>query len=567
MFTLARAVIDITAPMAAFNASMAHVGRTMQQMRTSMAVPIGLAVGAGVGGIALGLSRAIAASTDFAEASSKARQVLGPDFAAVGAMADDMAARFGIVRSVALDAAANFAQMGQGMGMAGGEAAQFSMHFAKLAQDLQSFNNIPTYEQALIKLQGALAGETESLGRLGVNVREANVLEYARARGIARTSEELTEQQKVMIRANIITASLSKVSGDMERTQGDLANRTRRFSGTLTNAFESLGTAMMPALKAIMGALNESATAFAGWVEANKAAIGSFALAAVEMGGGFLATMGSVISGLNQAGVAFAQWVADSAMFRAAVAGINAAYAGMRAVGTETMTALGVIWRNWAQIVAEAFIRAKQAIFNLMDAFEWLGRSMASLARWIADNWAAIIIDSIKAIGVSVMNLVKNLTNLGSAIGTFAGDPTRGFEFKWTPLLDGFKATMKELPKIARPVFTDMQGEIDALRNQVAGNEAEAAVAAAGGPQARKAAANAVRAARAGFDVPAGKGSPGKAEFVGLAEFAKKIQTGAMGKDKVGDQQLSVARQSLIALGRIDQAVRRPQVAVAVGPA
>jgi hypothetical protein len=565
MFTLARAVIDITAPMAAFNASMAHVAATMQQMRTSMAVPIGLAVGAGVGGIALGLSRAIAASTDLVEASSKAKQVLGSAFGEMAAMADEMASRFGIVKATIYDATANFAQFAQGMGMADDASTKFGMHFARLATDLQSFNNLPSYEMALIKLQGALAGETESLGRLGVNVREANVLEYARARGIARTSEELTEQQKVMIRANIITASLSKVSGDMERTQGDLANQTRRFSGTLTNAFESLGTAMMPAFKAIMGALNESATAFAGWVEANKAAVGQLAMDMVKMAGGFLSTMGSVISGLNQAAVAFRTWVTESAVFQGAVAGINAAYAAMRAVGTEVMTTLGVVWRNWAQIVAEGVIRAKQAVFNLVDAIEWLGGALGALGGWIVNNWKEIIIDSIKAIGYSVMNLVKNITNLGTALGTYVVDPTRGLEFKWTPLLDGFKATMKELPKIARPVFTDMQGEIDALRKQVAVNETDA-IANVGAPAARKAAANAVRAARAGFDVPDGK-SKGKSEFVGLAEFAKKIQTGAMGKETEGRRQTSLLERSNGLLGQINQAVRRPQVAVAVGPA
>ena len=103
----------------------------------------------------------------------------------ITAAADVMAAKFGTSRQVFVDGAVNLGLIAKGSGMAQDEAAKFGVQFAKLADDISSFDNV-SVEEAMIALRAGLVGEIEPLERFGVTILETNTIQEAFRLGLGQ---------------------------------------------------------------------------------------------------------------------------------------------------------------------------------------------------------------------------------------------------------------------------------------------------------------------------------------------------------------------------------------------
>lgn len=142
------------------------------------------------------------------------------------------------------------------MGLSRDAAFKMSTGVAQLAADMASFRNIPI-EEALNKIRSGLTGETEPLKAVGILVDEATVKQEAYRTGIAKTGEELTQQQKVMARWSAILRQTANDQGDLARTIDSPANQLRIFRSRLEEAGAALGTILMPFITRATGALRD----------------------------------------------------------------------------------------------------------------------------------------------------------------------------------------------------------------------------------------------------------------------------------------------------------------------
>lgn len=241
-------------------------GRVGSQMAGGILGPLlGIVGGAGTAGLAIGGALAAGAAvglvkcatlaSNLNETISKTEQVFGSATDAVTTAADEMASKFGVVKTEFLDAASMFGLIAQGAGIASGKSAEMSVSMAKLAADVSSFYNIPV-DVALEKMRAGLTGESEPLKALGVLMTEDATKAKALAMGLAKPGEELTNQAKVMARYAIIQEGLSKAQGDLERTGGGFANQWRMFTGQLENMATSIGSLVLPALTGLLKVAN-----------------------------------------------------------------------------------------------------------------------------------------------------------------------------------------------------------------------------------------------------------------------------------------------------------------------
>ena len=77
---------------------------------------------------------------------------------------------------------------------------------------------------------------------------------------------------------------------------------------------------------------------------------------------------------------------------------------------------------------------------------------------WFADNWKDVFKTSFNFVSTGFMNVAKNIQNLWASVLDFiAGN---GFEFEWTPLLDGFKSTIKQMPDIPPRVMGEIESKL-----------------------------------------------------------------------------------------------------------
>jgi hypothetical protein len=331
-----------------------------------------------------------------------------------------MASKFGLVKRETLDVYDSFAGLGEGLGkLSGGPLTKFSEQFTSLAADLQSYANID-FDSAAKALSTGLAGnQSDILKGLGVIVDETTIKQYALAHGMAAVGGQLTEQQKLMARAGVIAAGLADATGDLDRTQDSVANKSRKFAGQMENLSVSIGQMLLPAVSKTLDLLVE---------------FGNFAQSAFE--------------------------------------GSKEACDSFGASLTVTFDTIGVLFRNWQSVFEIARLSIVQGLMNLGEHFDVLGQNIGIIATYIAENWVELIRDAFNATLTLLQNLAKNWQAIGTAIGEWLANPTGGFNVDWTPLLDGFEATAKELPKLLEPHLTDMSDQIQREMDKIGENEA-----------------------------------------------------------------------------------------------
>lgn len=238
------------------------------------------------------------------------------------------------------------------------QSAELSKQFAVLTQDLASFKNLSN-EVAQQKLFSGLVGEAEPLRAVGVFLSENALQARAAAMGLGDFSKELTDQEKIVVRAAEIQAQLAQASGDVARTSGSTANQIKTYNAAVEELQVAIGQKLLPTLTPLISAAAETVTSFA------------------QLAQGFSGT-GISLSGLMRAvATAVSGWAAYRLTLLAAAAaqGIytTAMVAATRVIGAAQAGTIGLN----AALAANPFGAVAVGIGVLTSAFVGLANAQA----------------------------------------------------------------------------------------------------------------------------------------------------------------------------------------------
>jgi hypothetical protein len=177
------------------------------------------------------------------------------------AVAGGLALGFGISNKNAFEYAGNLGGIMKASGFVAEEAAHMSIQMMELAGDMASFKNIRV-EDALLKIQAGLTGETEPLKRVGVLMNEAIIKERAYKMGLELTNGKLTESQKVQARFAEIMSQTVDMQGDAARTSDTFAGALREFKAASANAAAEMGKELLPAMTGVMNVVRDATIGF-----------------------------------------------------------------------------------------------------------------------------------------------------------------------------------------------------------------------------------------------------------------------------------------------------------------
>ena len=162
--------------------------------------------------------------------------------------------QYGLSELAAKQYAGTMMAMLNSTGVAQDAAAEMSTTLAGLAGDLASFYNIST-DEAFMKLRSAIAGETEPMRQLGINMTVAALQSYALSQGITKSWQSMTQAEQAMLRYNYIMSATSQQQGDFRRTVGSFANQWRLLTLNVQQFSAVVGqgliAAVLPAIQAI----------------------------------------------------------------------------------------------------------------------------------------------------------------------------------------------------------------------------------------------------------------------------------------------------------------------------
>lgn len=219
--------------------------------KTEAAARVAAVALAGIGAAAFDV---VQSASDLNESISKSNVIFGDSAKAIQNWAATTDQALGLSQVAALEAAGNFAILGQSAGLTGTELTVFSKDLTTLAADLASFNNTTT-DEAITALAAGLRGESEPLRRFGVLLSEAEVQAKALEMGLAGSIKEITNADKVLARNALILEQTTLQQGDFARTADGAANQQRILAASIENTKAKLGEGLLPAYQDLLQAL------------------------------------------------------------------------------------------------------------------------------------------------------------------------------------------------------------------------------------------------------------------------------------------------------------------------
>lgn len=186
---------------------------------------------------------------------------------------------------------ATFYVMLKSMGVAEDAAFEMSKQLTLLGYDLASFYDLST-DDAFLKLQAGITGETEPLKQLGVVLTENALKQYG-------YNTSMSEAEKITTRYQAILQQTVAAQGDLGRTLDSPTNRVR----VLKSKLELLGTTIGTGFLDLVSNWSERIQSLVGkiqkWVEANPELTATIGTLAVGFGA-IAAALGPVLFGIGQ---------------------------------------------------------------------------------------------------------------------------------------------------------------------------------------------------------------------------------------------------------------------------
>lgn len=173
----------------------------------------------------------------------------------LGQWARDAASQFGLSETMAKRYAGTFGAMAKSFGFVESEAYEMSTTLTGLSGDIASFYNM-SQDEAYTKVKSVFTGETESLKELGVVMTQSALDQFALQSGLGKTTQAMTEQEKVALRYAFVQKQLATASGDFARTADSWANQVRLLSLNFQSLKAVIGEGLINAFTPLIKVLN-----------------------------------------------------------------------------------------------------------------------------------------------------------------------------------------------------------------------------------------------------------------------------------------------------------------------
>lgn len=210
-----------------------------------------------------GLKSTFTAAKDLGESVNAVGKIFGDEADGVIRWGQGNAAAFGLSERAFNQAVVPMGAVLKNTGLDMGTVSDRTLTLTERAADMASVFNVDVSE-ALDAIQSGLKGEADPLEKFGVGLSAAAVEAEAMANRTAGATGELTDQEKMLARINLIMKQTSDVQGDFADTSDDAANAQRIASAELENAQALIGESLLPVMASLSKMVASVASGFQG---------------------------------------------------------------------------------------------------------------------------------------------------------------------------------------------------------------------------------------------------------------------------------------------------------------
>lgn len=173
----------------------------------------------------------------------------------VDKFAKSAAGSFGLSETMAKKYTGTFGAMAKAFGFSEKQALDMGATLTGLAGDVASFYNL-SQDEAYTKIKSVFTGETESLKDLGVVMTQTALDSYALANGFGKTTDQMSEAEKVALRYSFVQKQLEAATGDFSRTSESWANQVRILSLQFQSLKASVGQGLINIFLPVLRMIN-----------------------------------------------------------------------------------------------------------------------------------------------------------------------------------------------------------------------------------------------------------------------------------------------------------------------
>lgn len=359
--------------------------------------PLGAALGAiEVGGF---IKDSVGLASDLNESLNALDVTYGKNSKSIKALGDTAATSFGLSQLELNNFAVQFSGFATQLQGDGKTSADVFETVMGRATDFASVMNLDVAEAAEV-FQSALSGETEPIKKFGINLSAAAVEAYAVKNGLAEAGKEMSDQTKLQATYGLLMEKTAFAQGDFANTSGGLANQQKILGARWAELKTTLGSALLPAMTAVMTFLNNLLGPALEWVTGLIGGEGGSGL------GGAATSLGSTFQGLMT-------W-------------LQPIIAIFQQLGAELAERLGPAFTSLKEVFVSQVIPAIQSFIGFVGQ---IYTALQPVYEFLASVFSAAVVAAFDIVVAAVKALWQIFSGLlNFIVGVFTGDWDKAWE-------------------------------------------------------------------------------------------------------------------------------------------
>lgn len=224
--------------------------------------------------VAMGV-KAFQMASDFEQATGKLEVVFQKSSDDMKAWAEDALSTMNLSKATAIQTAADYGALFQGVGIGIKQSADWSKALTERVADLSNFYDTTT-DETISALNSIVTGTVQPMRRFGITMTEANLQQWAFAHGINKTVREMTEAEKVQLRYQYVMDKTSMAVGTTAREADSAGAQVKKFKEVVVELGLKFGDVLLPAIVPVIEVINKVLTGLSNLNDGTKKFIVTF---------------------------------------------------------------------------------------------------------------------------------------------------------------------------------------------------------------------------------------------------------------------------------------------------
>lgn len=344
------------------------------------------------------------------------------------------------------------------MGMTTSETSRLSAESMNLVADLAAITDMP-FDEAMDRFKSGLMGNYEALDAFGINVSARSLENSEFVKGLGKSWNQLSDNEKMMAVYNEIVRQSSSAQGLAKQEAQSFGMQMKLLKEKIMETAGAIGEKLLPYLEPFIQKMNEIVEAVGNFANEHPQLMAGI-LAVTGAIGGLMLVLGPVLMVIGQLMTGFASATVVAGVLGTTVRAMSLKFLGVIAAITAVIAIGALLIANW-----DAIKRSAIALWN--DVKSSWNETLNDIKALAIDLWNDIktgitnVWNSIKTTASTVFNAIKTvISNIWNNVKSVTSSIWNGIKSTVSSIWNGIKS-------VATSVFNAIKSFITTSWNNV----------------------------------------------------------------------------------------------------